>query len=62
MIDLFNKIVEFFLFGGSDLDVLFISTACVSDYSDIKKEPNAGRMYVVKLGVKGCLEKRFHGK
>lgn len=48
--------VTYCCFGGPDLDVLFISIACVN--GDIKKEPNAGSVYAVKLGVKWCLEKR----
>ena len=47
-------------FGGPDLDVLFISSAHVN--RDREKEPNAGCVYAVKLGIKGCLEQRFHGK
>ena len=47
-------------FGGRDLDVLFISTAHVN--RDKKIEPNAGCVYAAKLGVKGCLEKRFRRK
>lgn len=44
-------------FGGPDLDILFISTAHIN--LDRSKEPGAGCVYAVKLGVKGCAEKRF---
>jgi len=44
-------------FGGPNLDILFISTAHIN--RDRSKEPDAGSVYAVKLGVKGCSEKRF---
>ena len=47
-------------FGGSNLDILFITTAAVGDDTDEKKEPHAGGIYAIKLaGVKGKLEYRF---
>jgi len=44
-------------FGGPDLDVLFVSSANIN--LDREKEPHAGCVYAVKLGVKGRPEKRF---
>lgn len=44
-------------FGGPDLDVLFVSSAKVS--TDSEKEPFAGSVYAVKVGVKGRTESRF---
>ena len=44
-------------FGGPDLDVLFISSANIN--IDMEKEPFAGSVYAVKLGVKGQIEPRF---
>lgn len=44
-------------FGGPDLDVLFISSANIN--IDMEKEPFAGSVYAVKLGVKGQVEPRF---
>ena len=46
-------------FGGPDLDILFISTAHI--HRDRQKEPYGGCVYAAKVGVKGCLEKRFCG-
>lgn len=47
-------------FGGPNLDILFISTANIA--RDKQKEPYAGCVYAAKVGVRGCLEKRFIGK
>ena len=47
-------------FGGSNLDVLFITTAAVS--TDLSKEQNAGGLYAVKLGFQGLKEARFLGQ
>jgi sugar lactone lactonase YvrE len=47
-------------FGGTDLDELYISTA--AEDTDSTKEPNAGGIYVAKVGVKGRKEARFVGK
>jgi L-arabinonolactonase len=47
-------------FGGPNLDIIFISTAHIN--LDRQKEPNAGCIYAVKLGVKGLLEDRFKMK
>lgn len=47
-------------FGGPNMDILFISTAHID--RDVKKEQYAGCVYAAKVGVKGCLEKRFCGK
>jgi len=47
-------------FGGPNLNIMFITTA--SENVDLDKEPNAGCIYAVKLGIKGCLEKRFTGR
>lgn len=44
-------------FGGPDLDVLFISTAHIN--LDRSKEPHAGCLYAVKVGIKGLVEDRF---
>jgi sugar lactone lactonase YvrE len=47
-------------FGGNDFDELYISTA--AEDTDSTKEPNAGGIYVAKVGVKGRKEARFVGK
>ncbi|CAB9499618.1 regucalcin (senescence marker protein-30) [Seminavis robusta] len=45
-------------FAGTNLDILFITTAAVEP--DLVKEPHAGGLYAIKLaGVKGRLEHRF---
>mmetsp|Transcript_30241 Transcript_30241/g.46270 ORF Transcript_30241/g.46270 Transcript_30241/m.46270 type:complete len:347 (-) Transcript_30241:152-1192(-) len=44
-------------FGGPDFDTLFISSAHVN--RDRQKEPHAGSLYAVRVGIKGRLEKRF---
>jgi len=46
-------------FGGTDLDVLFVTTAY--ENIDPGSEPHSGGLYAVKLplGMKGCLERRF---
>jgi L-arabinonolactonase len=44
-------------FGGPNLDVLFISSASVG--VDMKREPFAGSLYAVKLGVRGRRETRL---
>lgn len=44
-------------FGGPHLDVLFISSASVG--VDVKREPFAGSLYAVKLGVRGRSETRL---
>jgi len=46
-------------FGGPNLDVLFISTA--AEGVDKEKEPHAGCVYAVKVGVQGRPEARFLG-
>lgn len=45
--------------GGKDMDVLFISTASID--RDSEKEPDAGALYAVKVGVSGRKESRFDG-
>ncbi len=47
-------------FGGPDFDVLFISSAYI--HLDREKEPHAGSVYAVKVGVKGRPEKRFRSR
>ena len=44
-------------FGGPELDVLFVSSANID--VDGEKEPFAGSVYAVKLGMKGRPESRF---
>ncbi len=44
-------------FGGPDFDILFISSANIN--LSREKEPHAGSVYAVKVGVKGRPEKRF---
>lgn len=44
-------------FGGPNLDVLFVSSANI--HLDTQKEPFAGSVYAVKLGIKGRPETRF---
>jgi L-arabinonolactonase len=45
-------------FGGPNLDVLFVSSASIN--VDVEKEPFAGSLYAVKLGISGRRESRFH--
>ena len=44
-------------FGGTDLDVLFISTASID--RNLQKEQNAGAVYAVKVPFTGRPERRF---
>jgi L-arabinonolactonase len=45
-------------FGGENMDVLFITTACES--RDITNEPHAGGLYAVRLPFRGRKESKLH--
>jgi L-arabinonolactonase len=44
-------------FGGKDLQILFITTAC--DGRDAAAQPHAGALYAVRLPYRGCPENRL---
>jgi sugar lactone lactonase YvrE len=47
-------------FGGADLDTLFISTARKGLTADeLRKQPEAGRLFRVDTGVRGVVQPRF---
>jgi sugar lactone lactonase YvrE len=51
-----------FAFGGSELDILFVTTASwgFSD-QDWEKQPQAGDLFQVTTGIKGLIEPAFEG-
>jgi len=53
-----HRIVSSCAFGGSNLDELFITTANVNL---AKEEPLAGRLFKIKLDVKGFPTNSFAG-
>ncbi|MBC8507152.1 MAG: SMP-30/gluconolactonase/LRE family protein [Chloroflexi bacterium] len=51
-----------FAFGGSDLDVLYVTTASWDfEEADWKQQPQAGDLFQVQTGVKGLVEPAFAG-
>jgi sugar lactone lactonase YvrE len=50
------------VFGGSDLDELYITTAGTGmNKAELEKQPHAGGLFRVKTGIKGMPTHRFNG-
>lgn len=49
------------VFGGEDMDMLFITTARQElDEDALKRFPESGHVFVAKVGVKGLPSNRFY--
>jgi sugar lactone lactonase YvrE len=50
------------MFGGADLDVLYITTAAMlRSPAELRKKPQTGGLFAMDAGVKGLPEARFKG-
>ena len=50
------------MFGGADLDVLYITTATMfRSAADLAKKPLTGGLFAMDVGVKGLPEAHFKG-
>ncbi len=49
-------------FGGADLDLLFVTSACVGRSEvELHKEPHSGAVFVCEVSVAGLPASRFAG-
>ena len=60
-IDLPTSNITSCAFGGPKLDTLYITSQGGQDQEQVAREPHAGGLFRVKIGVKGRLSYRFAG-
>lgn len=57
-----TRYVSSVMFGGPELDVLFVTSICESHFGEPERDPLAGAVFAVhNLDVRGLPETRFAG-